>query len=805
MIVRLILITTCFLLTAADQPGSIIDTLAGTGFVGDGSAASSAILSQPEGLAIDAAGNLYIADADDSRVRKILPNGVIQTVAGTGTAGFSGDNGPGVKAQLDHPYGLAIDLAGNLYIADLGNARVRKLSPDGQIGTVAGGGVTAPSAATDGLQAANIKLNAPRNVAVDRAGNLYVSDFGAHQVYRVGSGGLFTTIAGTGKSGFTGDNATAKLAQLSSPAGLAIDSRGNLYIADSGNNRIRKVSQGGISSIFTVIGPTGLAVNAADTLYIAASAYFGTTLHAVGSGIAARDVAADPAGNLYLSANNVVREIAVDGTVTTKAGSGAARYYGGDGGPANASRMHNPWGIARDDLGNLYVADSDNHRIRKIATNGVMSTFAGTGESGSSITGGLALLAQLNGPKSVALDSVRNVYVADSGNNRVCKISPGGAISVFVDKLSDPESLAFDSNDSLFIADTGNNRVLKITAAGILSTVTPAVKPAGLALDQSGTLFISEDVRVSKIAPGAALATVLDGLRNPRGLAVTATGDLLVAEAGAHRVRLVSSGGGVTTIAGTGVAGFSGDGGPGAAAQLNSPSGVALDAAGNILIADTGNQRIRTVTAPAPGTIAAPLTQVSLVSAASLAAGPIAPEEIITIFGSGFDPKQTQVMFDGEAATLFYASATQLNVLVPADVKPGGNASLSIQVNGAQVAGSLVPVISAVPAFFVAGPGTGPAAALNEDGSFNSADSGAPRGTIVSLFGTGWPANAGAITLSIGGYGAEILFVGNAPGFAGLKQINAKIPSGFLSPGSQPVVLSIGGMASQPGVTLSVK
>ena len=805
MLVRFLLITTCFLLVAADQPDSLIDTVAGTGFVGDGSAAPSAILSQPEGLAVDAVGNLYIADADDSRVRKILPSGVIQTVAGTGTAGLSGDNGPGIKAQLDHPYGLAIDLAGNLYIADLGNARIRKLSPDGQISTVAGGGATSPGATTDGLQALNIKLNAPRNVAVDRSGNLYLSDFGAHQVYRVGSGGLFSMIAGTGKSGFSGDNASAKLAQLSSPAGLAVDPSGNLYIADSGNNRVRKVSQGGIASIFTVNGPTGLAVNAAGTLYIAASAYFGTAMHAVGPGIAARDVTADGTGNLYLSANSFVREIAVDGAVSTKAGSGAARYYGGDGGPANASRLHNPRGIARDDLGNLYIADSDNHRIRKIAANGVMTTFAGTGEAGSSVSGGVAMLAQLSGPRGLALDSVRNVYVADSGNNRVCKITPAGAVSVLIDKLSDPESLAIDANDSLFIADTGNNRVLKRTSAGIVSTVTEALKPAGLALDQVGTLFISEDVRVSKIGPGAALITVLEGLRNPRGLAVTPAGDLLIAEAGAQRVRMVGSGGSVITIAGNGSAGFSGDGGLGAAAQLNSPSGVALDSAGNILIADTGNQRIRSVTPPPPGTIAAPLTQLSLVSAASLVAGPVAPEEIITIFGSGFDPKQTQVFFDGKAATLFYAGATQLNALVPADLKPGGNASLSVQVNGAQVAEALVPVVPAVPAIFVAGQGTGPAAALNEDGSFNSADNAAERGTIVSLFGTGWPANLGAITLTIGGYGAEILFADNAPGFLGLKQINARVPSGFLSPGSQPVMLKVGVAASQTGVTLAIK
>lgn len=195
----------CVVLSGLAAGGSSysIETVAGSGWVGDGGPAASAILLQPEGLAADANGNLYIADAADQRVRKVTPGGMIQTVAGTGVRGFAGDGGPATSAQLNSPYGLACDAKGNLYIADLGNARVRKVTPDGTITTIAGGGTPA--------------LSEPRNLALDGGGNLYISDFTGQRVYRLGTDGTLVTAVGTGVAGFSGDGGPATQAQLSFP------------------------------------------------------------------------------------------------------------------------------------------------------------------------------------------------------------------------------------------------------------------------------------------------------------------------------------------------------------------------------------------------------------------------------------------------------------------------------------------------------------------------------------------------------------------------------------------------------------
>ena len=805
MLFRVFLLAIPLAVFAAGPSSGIIQTTAGTSFVGDNGPAANAILSQPEGLAIDAGGNLYIADADDSRVRKVSPNGMIQTVAGTGLAGFSGDGGPGGMAQLNHPYGIALDSAGNLYIADLGNARVRKLSTDGRLTTVAGGGLQPPSAITAASKATEVQLNAPRNVAVDSTGALYISDFAANQIYRVSPGGAFTLVAGTGKAGFAGDSATPGTAQLSAPAGLAVDASGNLFFADSGNGRVRQIAQGLISTVFPIASPTGVAVNRAGAVYVAAANYFGTTARPVGAGVLARDVAIDAAGNLYLSGSNFVRKMAPDGTLKIVAGNGASRYYGGDGAPATSARLHNPASLTQDDLGNWYIADTDNHRIRKIDPSGLITTYAGTGSAGTSLGNSMAMQAQLDAPRAVALDSLRNLYVADTGNNRVCKITPSGAISVVIDKLNDPEAIALDSAGNLYIANTGGNQVLKLSTLGTLTPVTDLLSPSGLAVDASGALYISESVRVSKFPPNGPLTSVLEGLQAPKGLAMSPTGALLIAETGAHRIRMISAAGSSSILAGTGVAGFAGDGGPATAAQLNSPAGVAFDAAGNIWIADTANQRLRQfslVAAPAP--VAAPLAQVSVVNAASSTAGAVAPDEIVSIFGAGFDPATTQVQFDGLPASSFYASATQLNVLVPAGVK-AGSTHLTISVQGAPAADLQVPVAAAAPALFSAGQGTGQAAALNEDGSANADGNPAARGSVISLFGTGWSAAEANVSATVGGYNAAVLYAGPAPGFPGLRQVNLSIPAGFLPPGDQPVVLTVGGATTQSSVTLAIR
>jgi len=775
-----------------------IQTVAGSDTNGDGGPAINGLLSQAEGIAIDASGVIYVADAADNRIRKITRDGKIQTLAGTGAAGFSGDGGQAAAARLNQPYGLAVDSSGNVYVADLGNARVRKISVDGTIQTVAGGGSMIASG-SGAVPAASAQFLEPRNVAVDSGGTLYISDFAANTVYQA-VGGAVSIFAGNGNAGFGGDGSTATQAQIKAPAGLAADSAGNVYIADSGNNRIRKVSRGNISSVFTTPAPTGLAVTAAGTLYIASTAYFGTQFAGIGGLTPAVDVATDNAGNVFVTETQFVREISTAG-VNLIAGSGASRFFGGDGGPAAQARMHAPSGMARDSASNWYIADSANHRIRKISNSGVIATIAGTGTPGIKGDNGPALQAELNGPLSVAVDSAGNIYIADTGNNALRKITSAGLIQTLTTELNTPSYVAVGPDQSVYVADTGNNRVLQFTPAGAVNTVTQVLSPAGVMVDSQGNVYVSTQSSVVKLSSTGVSSILLAGLSAPRGLALTPSGDLLVCETGSNVIRQIPLQGAATVIAGNGVAGFSGDGGAATTAQLNTPEDIAIDSIGNVWIADSSNNRIRSLTQT---TAALTNSAVTIVNGASLATGPIAAGEIVSIFGEGFVPDQTQVSFDSQPATVFYVGANQINALAPAQFT-ANSTEIGITVGGVKISDWTAPVTGSAPALFTMNAGTGQAAANNEDGSLNSSSNPAARGSIVTFYATGQGSAPAVISMSIGGYQAQLAYAGPAPGFPGLMQINAEIPAGFLPPGVQPVILTIGTATSQSGVTIALQ
>jgi sugar lactone lactonase YvrE len=385
----------------------VITTVAGNGtrgFSGDGGPATSAQLYSPQGVAVDSAGNLYIADSGDNCIRKVS-NGTITTVAGDGTEGFSGDNGPATAARLSHPTGLAVDSAGNLYIADFSNNRIRKIS-NGVITTVAGNGTLPPGSSGDGGPATSAQLVYPTSVAVDSAGNLYIADAGNNCIRKV-SNGVITTVAGNGIPGFSGDNGPAASAQLYLPEGVAVDSAGSLYIADLHNQRIRKVSNGVITTVTggsSSVGDNGPATSAQlDEPW---------------------GVALDSAGALYIADSNNfrVREVS-GGVITTVAGTGT-NGFSGDNGPASGARLNYPIGVAADSAGNLYIADGANYRIRKIS-GGLITTVAGNGTYGFGGDNGPATSAELHGPAGVAVDSAGSLFIADSGNGRVRKVSNG--------------------------------------------------------------------------------------------------------------------------------------------------------------------------------------------------------------------------------------------------------------------------------------------------------------------------------------------------------------------------------------------
>jgi uncharacterized protein (TIGR03437 family) len=768
-----------------------IQTVAGSDSSGDGGAATAALLVQAEGVAIDGLGNIYVADAGDNRVRKISRNGIIETIAGTGVAGFAGDGGPATAARLNHPYGVALDRSGNLYIADLANARVRRVGLTGLIGTIAGGG---SSVFTTGMQATDAALMSPRNVTVDFQGVLYISDFDAHTVYQVSPAGALTILAGTGESGFSGDGSAATLARISYPAGLVTDVNGNIYIADSGNGRIRRVWYGAISTVAqNVPSPSGVSVDSAGHLYVASSSVASRTrltspAALTVDAISGEDVASDPGGVLYVAAQHNIQKF-VGTTVFPVAGASNYAAFG-DGGPAAAARIGGPVAIALSPNGEMYIAEQSVNRIRKVTANGYISILAGDS-------------AQVKAPSGVAVDAVGTVYFSDTGNNRVRRISAGSVLSTVVDKLNAPTCMRAAPDGSLYVCDSGNDRVVKIGPTGAVSVVVSVAKPAGLAIAKDGTLYVSTGPQVVQVSPSGT-ATVVESLSNPGGLAFDATGGLIVAESGKNRVLKLGTAGIVTVLAGDGSAGYSGDGGNASDAELNNPADVAIDKAGNIVIADTGNNCIRELMAAA-GAAAVTTPPVTVVNSASLLQGPVAPNEIVTIFGNGFDPEHTLVTFDGAPATVFYAGTGQLNVLVPAGVKPNATTAVGVLANGSPVGAIIMSTVTSVPAVFTVGSGSGQAAALNQDGSLNSIANPASPGEVVVLYLTGGGQSGSPVSVQIGNSASDVLYAGPAPGFLGLMQINARVPPGLQQIGSLAVTVTVGGVPSQAGVTIAMR
>jgi streptogramin lyase len=343
---------------AEDIPPGGITTVVGAtvnyksyGFSGDGGPANQAQLWQPRAVDFDSAGNLYIADTLNERIRKVDPAGTITTLAGNGSTGYSGDGGPATQATFRDPHGVAVDSAGNVYIADSVNNRIRRVDPAGIITTFAGRG---RGNGGDGGQAKDALLADPKTMSMDPSDNLYFVDAGNDTVRRIDlHTGIITTVAGTGLPGFSGDGGPANLAAMKQPKGVWVTSAGDLYIADTDNNRVRKVDKSGV--------------------------------------------------------------------MTTVAGTGAAGF-GGDGGPAKSAKLNDPRGVAVDPAGNVYIGEEKGQRVRKVDTSGVISTVAGTGVGGYSGDGGPATQARIRNLRGIAADSLGQLFIADCFNNRIRKI-----------------------------------------------------------------------------------------------------------------------------------------------------------------------------------------------------------------------------------------------------------------------------------------------------------------------------------------------------------------------------------------------
>ncbi len=562
-----------------DALSGAIVRVAGTGmsgFSGDGGPASQARLNRPTGVWVDAAGNVYIADTDNHRLRKVNNASLITTIAGTGEAGIGGDGGPAVNAQLGSPQGLAADPLGNLYIAQPVNSVIRKIElPAGIISRVAGTG--APGNAGDGGPAVNAQLRLAEAVYVDPLRNLYIADTDNHAIRKVDAATQnISTIAGTlNDGGFSGDGGPAVNAKLNRPAGVYVAASGDIFIADRDNCRIRKVTAA--SGVIGTHAGTGVCD------------FTGDGGAATGAGVnKPTGICGKPGGGLIIAdtGNSCLRR--VDATISIIAQTAQRFALSAPGGVALS------YDTAQGKLF-LYIADTGNHRIWRLDTvTSAITPVAGTGIAGFSGDGGLAMNAQLNSPGGISAshDTIQNklfLYIADTGNHRVRRVDTlSGTISTIAGtgvagaagddgpasgaQLDTPRALSADNSQNIFIADRGNNRVRKVSAAtGIITRF------AG-----GGTSTGNPDPTKRQ-------------LYSPEGVFVNAAGNVYIADTGAHKIQMVNTAGAISDVAGSGTQGYAGDGGPATVARINSPGGVTADAAGNIYIADTGNHRLRLV------------------------------------------------------------------------------------------------------------------------------------------------------------------------------------------------------------------
>lgn len=571
-------------------PDGTITTLAGTGnpgYSGDGGPATAARLNQPQGVAVDAAGNVYVADTGNHRIRKVTPGGTIVTVAGAGTAGSSGNGGPATSALLNRPSDVAVDAAGNLLIADTSNHQIRKVTPGGTISRFAGLTV---GFAGDGGTASSARFNAPNGVSVDPNGNVLVADTKNQRIRRITPAGIVSTVAGngftspSGDGGFAGDGGAATAARLNNPADVVGDAAGNVYIADHGNSRVRRVTPAG--TIATVAG-NGSTTYAGDGLPATEAALSTAEGFDVG-----------PDGSLYIAdlAHHRVRRVSPDGRISTFAGSGiefAANGVDastGDGGPATAASVPYPMDVAADSVGNVYIVESwPESRVRRVSPEGVISAFA-------------------PGSHAVAVDRHDNVYTFL--NWEVRRISPGGFATTVAGR-----------------APTGDGTLPPLGDGGP-ATAAFLYDPQGLALGEDGSIYISEyaGCRIRKVDPTGRISTIAGlghyafsgdggpataaGLANPRGLAVDRDGGLLIADVNNLRVRRISPDGVITTIAGGGQVWYPLEGVAPRDAALRYVPEVGVDAEGRVLISD--RNRIRRIARPvAIANITAPATVTS--------------------------------------------------------------------------------------------------------------------------------------------------------------------------------------------------
>jgi sugar lactone lactonase YvrE len=580
-----------------------VSTLAGTaGQTGSANGTGTAALfGAPKGVAVDSSGNVYVADGYFNTIRKITPTGEVTTLAGTpyiasyDTPSTYAD-GTGPAAEFYSPSGVAVDANGNVYVADAGNHVIRQITPAGVVTTLAGS-PTAYGYADGTLSSASFVE--PVGIAVDANGNIFVADtwydgtglivgmVADNAIREITPAGIVSTLAGSSGyngSGFGFVDGTGLASEFDNPCGVAVGAGGNVYVADTGNNAIREATPGGV---VTTLGGAPVPLGIPYIPYPPGSAD--------GTGPEARfnfpdGVAVDQTGVVYVAdtGNGTIRKIAADGLVTTWAGMAGEK--GSQDGAGTAASFSDPNGVAVDGSGNVYVADAGNGTIRKVTSNGLVSTYAGS-PGAVGFANGTGAAAQFSYPVAVAVDTGGTVYVADSGNNTIREIAPGGVVTTLAGTpgsagstdgtgpaalFNRPNGIAVDRVGNVYVADTSNHTIRKIAPGGIVTTLAGVPGLEGLVDGKSTTAEFGW----------------------PEGIAVDAGGNVFVSDAGLGSggiIREIAVGGNVTTLAGNPVFPNAGSvwNGTGAGAFFADPEGIAVDGNGNVYVADSSTNSIR--------------------------------------------------------------------------------------------------------------------------------------------------------------------------------------------------------------------
>jgi uncharacterized protein (TIGR03437 family) len=721
----------------AAQPFYTRSIAAGNQLPGTPAAATGIPMGAPLAVAVDSGGRVYYSAANC--IFRVDTDGTAARIAGTGRPGFSGDGGPALDAQLNAPQGITIDAAGDVFVSDTGNNRIRRITPSGIIATIQDG------------------FHAPAGIAVDKTGNIYVADSVNNAVRRISSAGIMTTVA--------------EGVPLLYPNGVAVDDLGDVFIADSNNHLIRKVAADGTAStiatgtpkpeklgsidvrcgapfFLTLCGPSSVATDVNGNVYYADT--FGNKIVRVSDGLTTAfnspaGIAIDPAGNLYaVGTDKYVAKLSPGGPAIHVAGNGAEidnnaqAFWAGLG----VDPLH-----AKDAAGNVYTADKNHFRVTETAAGaGAVTIVAGNGSPGFSGDGGPATEATMYGPYAIALDGAGDLFIAD------------------------------------------NYRVREVTTDGIIHTV------AG----NGGQAFY----------PTGDEGPAVDAQLFPDAIAVDSQGNLFIGVRGTNSVRRVGKDGIIHTIA----------------SGLYLPSGLTVDSSGNIYVLDFDNWVFKLTPVATPSYISAVL------DAASETATPISPGKIVAIYGGGLGPATgvtatpsggffgtelagTTVSINGVAAPVFYASSTQVNAIVPyavSAVVPGSTARIAVSYHGTVTPAFTTKVAATSPGIFTLNAsGSGQAAVIAAEYPARSGDTIAlyltgegqtsPAGVDGKLAIAG-PAPVAKVSVTIGGLPATLSYAGGVPtAVAGLMQINAQIPKGVTPGGYVPVVVTIGDSSTIDG------